>query len=140
MGPFLQEIGNSASGSCECVQQTGVPKGTATRLHHAENQLVRKASWLIGFCLLISGSLAATPTLAGRERAAHTAQAAGQIDLNRASEDELMTIKGMTRIWAARIVRYRPYRGKNQLILDGIVPERIYAQIKDHVVAHRARK
>lgn len=60
-----------------------------------------------------------------------------KVDINHASVDELMRVPGITRVWAERIVRYRPYRGKNQLLLDGIVPNGVYLHIKDHVVAHR---
>jgi DNA uptake protein ComE-like DNA-binding protein len=60
-----------------------------------------------------------------------------KVDINHASVDELMQVPRITRVWAERIVRYRPYRGKNQLLLDGIVPNGVYLRIKDHVVAHR---
>ncbi len=43
----------------------------------------------------------------------------------------------MTRTWAARIVRFRPYRGKNELLDRGVVTSEVYGRIKDYVVAHR---
>lgn len=61
-----------------------------------------------------------------------------RIDLNRASVDDLLKIQGMTRPWAERIVRYRPYRAKNELLTRGIVSNEIYDRIKDFVIAHRA--
>ena len=51
-----------------------------------------------------------------------------------------MKIPGMTRVWAERIVRFRPYRAKNQILLDGIVPRAVYDRIKDRIVAHREPK
>ncbi len=60
-----------------------------------------------------------------------------KVDINHATVQELMQVPGITRVWAERIVRYRPYRGKNQLLLDGIVPGDVYLRIKDHVIAHR---
>ncbi|MBS1802472.1 MAG: helix-hairpin-helix domain-containing protein [Acidobacteria bacterium] len=62
------------------------------------------------------------------------------VDINTASLDQLMRVPGLPRTWAARIVRYRPYRGKNELLDRGIVSSEVYARIKDHIVAHRIRK
>jgi DNA uptake protein ComE-like DNA-binding protein len=60
-----------------------------------------------------------------------------RIDINHASVDELLKIPGMTRIWAARIVRFRPYRGKQELLEHGIVTSQVYDRIKDYVIAHQ---
>jgi competence protein ComEA len=62
------------------------------------------------------------------------------VDINAASLDQLMKVPGMTRTWAARIIRFRPYRGKNELLDRGVVSGEVYARIKDHIVAHRAQK
>jgi hypothetical protein len=45
----------------------------------------------------------------------------------------------MARTWAARIIRFRPYRAKNELLDRGIVSHEVYARIKDHIIAHRIR-
>ena len=50
-----------------------------------------------------------------------------------------MGVPGMTRTWAARIIRFRPYRAKNDLIDRGVVTSEVYNRIKDHIVAHRAK-
>ena len=60
-----------------------------------------------------------------------------RIDINHASVDELLKIPGMTRVWAARIVRFRPYRTKQELLEHGIVTSQVYDRIKDYVIAHR---
>ena len=60
-----------------------------------------------------------------------------RIDINHASLDELMKAPGMTRTWASRIVRYRPYRTKQDLVEYGIVTSEVYERIKDYVIAHR---
>lgn len=62
---------------------------------------------------------------------------AALVDLNRASVTELMHVPGMTATWAARIVRFRPYRSKLDLVQDGVVTPDVYARIRDGVVAHR---
>ncbi len=60
-----------------------------------------------------------------------------RIDINHAGFDELMNIPGMTRTWAARIVRFRPYRTKADLLDRGVLNSEVYNRIKDYVVAHR---
>lgn len=60
-----------------------------------------------------------------------------RIDINRASVDQLMKVPGMTPIWAARIVRFRPYRTKVDLLQRGIVSAEVYTRIKDYVIAHK---
>lgn len=60
-----------------------------------------------------------------------------RIDINHASLNELMQVPGMTRSWAGRIVRFRPYRTKMDLLDRGVVPLIVYDRIKDDVIAHR---
>ena len=60
-----------------------------------------------------------------------------RVDINRATVDELLKIPGMTRSWAGRIVRFRPYRTKQDLLEYGIVTSEVYDHIKDYVIAHR---
>ncbi len=62
-----------------------------------------------------------------------------RIDINHATVDELMKAPGMTRSWAARIVRFRPYRTKQDLVENGIVTGEVYERIKDFVIAHREK-
>jgi len=63
-----------------------------------------------------------------------------RVDLNTASLEQLMKLPGMTRVWAARIVKFRPYRRKDELVDRGVVTGEVYARIKDWVVAHRAKQ
>lgn len=60
-----------------------------------------------------------------------------RVDLNCASVDDLLKIPGMTCTWAGRIVRFRPYRTKNELLDRGVLPSEVYARIKDSIVARR---
>jgi DNA uptake protein ComE-like DNA-binding protein len=52
---------------------------------------------------------------------------------------QLMRVPGITEVWARRIVRFRPYRSKLDLLDKGVIPPRLYAQIRDEVVAHRVK-
>ncbi|MGB8259085.1 MAG: helix-hairpin-helix domain-containing protein [Terracidiphilus sp.] len=62
---------------------------------------------------------------------------AQRVDINRASIEELMRVPGMTRSWAGRIVRFKPYRSKQDLVDNGIVTGEFYERIRGYIVAHR---
>ena len=51
-----------------------------------------------------------------------------------------MKAPGLTRTWAARIIRYRPYRSKNDLLDKGVVSDEVYGRIKDYIIAHRSKQ
>jgi hypothetical protein len=63
-----------------------------------------------------------------------------RVDVNHASVEELMKVPGMTRSWAGRIVRFRPYRTKQDLVEHGIITSEMYERIKDYIIAHRSRQ
>jgi hypothetical protein len=48
-----------------------------------------------------------------------------------------MKVPGMTRSWAGRIICFRPYRTKLDLVERGVVTSQVYDQIKDYVIAHQ---
>lgn len=62
-----------------------------------------------------------------------------RIDINHAGLADLLKIPGMTPSWAGRIVRFRPYRTKQDLLDQGVVPSNVYDRIKDYVIAHREK-
>jgi DNA uptake protein ComE-like DNA-binding protein len=66
--------------------------------------------------------------------------AEARIDINHATVDELLKAPGMTRSWAGRIVRFRPYRTKQDLLDRGVVTSPVYDRIKDYVIAHRDKQ
>jgi DNA uptake protein ComE-like DNA-binding protein len=66
--------------------------------------------------------------------------AEARVDINHASESELMKVPGMTRSWAGRILRYRPYRTKQDLFDRGVVTGEVYDRIKDFIIAHREKR
>ena len=57
------------------------------------------------------------------------------IDINRAKPDELMTLKGIGEARAAAIIKGRPYTRKDELVQKKIVPESVYNDIKDQIIA-----
>ncbi len=92
-------------------------------------------------CACIAGKPAAATGLTKSEPRAHAIPAPdARIDINHATVDELMKVPGMTRSWAGRIVRFRPYRTKGDLLERGVLSSQVYDRIKDYVIAHRDRQ
>jgi DNA uptake protein ComE-like DNA-binding protein len=63
-----------------------------------------------------------------------------RVDINHASEAELLKVPGLTASWAGRIVRFRPYRTKQDLLDRGVLPSDVYDRSKDYVIAHREKQ
>ena len=57
------------------------------------------------------------------------------LDLNTASREDLIKLKGIGEARADAIIKGRPYKGKNELLDRKIVPESVYNDIKDLVIA-----
>ena len=74
----------------------------------------------------------------GNARTSSTAPAPeDRVDINHASLSQLLKVPGMTKVWAGRIVRFRPYRTKQNLVDRGVMPPEAYDRIKDYIIAHR---
>jgi DNA uptake protein ComE-like DNA-binding protein len=63
------------------------------------------------------------------------APASALIDINSATKDQLLTLKGVGDKRASDIIKGRPYKGKDDLVQKGIVPAGVYADIKDKIIA-----
>ncbi len=96
--------------------------------------------------LLAAGAIAlaalAVPAFAKEEAkkpaaapAAAAPKAEALMDINTASEKELATLKGVGDVRAKAIVKGRPYKGKNELVDKKIIPENVYNDIKDKIIA-----
>ena len=62
------------------------------------------------------------------------------MDINSASEKELATLKGIGDVRAKAIVKGRPYKGKDELVQKKIVPQNVYDDIKDQIIAKQDMK
>ena len=84
--------------------------------------------------------LATTGTALAADPPAKTAASApakteALLDLNSASREDLIKLKGIGEARADAIIKGRPYKGKNELLDRKIVPESVYNDIKDQVIA-----
>lgn len=59
------------------------------------------------------------------------------VDINRASLDELKALKGIGDVRAAAIVNGRPYARKDELVRRGIVPQAVYDEIREQIIARQ---
>jgi competence protein ComEA len=64
-------------------------------------------------------------------------QAANKLDVNTASNEELSALKGIGEIYAAMIIRERPYGAKSDLLKRKVIPAAIYEEIKDENYCRR---
>ena len=60
---------------------------------------------------------------------------ADPMDINSASEKDLATLKGIGDVRAKAIVKGRPYKGKDELVQKKIVPQNVYDDIKEQIIA-----
>jgi len=86
---------------------------------------------------LLAGVIAlAAPALTTAGESLLIAQAkTEQIDINRAKAEELMTLKGIGEARAKAIIKGRPYSRKDELVQKKIIPESVYNEIKDRIIA-----
>lgn len=103
-----------------------------------QNEAVLKIVRLLALFFVIGGAAhPCLPQVRHTEPVQNPIPPEDRIDINHASLEQLMKIPGITRIWADRILRFRPYHAKNDLIKRGIVPGEVYGRIRNYIVAHR---
>ena len=85
--------------------------------------------------LLIASALAFATTLAPVASLPAAAQTAPLIDINSAAKPDLEGLKGVGPARADAIIKGRPYKGKDELVAKKIIPENVYADIKDKIIA-----
>ena len=78
----------------------------------------------------------ANPSFALQSQPVVIAQAKTElIDINRAKAEELMKLKGIGEARAAAIIKGRPYARKDELVTKKVIPESVYNDIKDKIIA-----
>lgn len=76
---------------------------------------------------------------ASRPHAAPAIAPEDRVDINQASLEQLLKVPGMKRTWAVRIVRFRPYNSKQDLLDKGVVPNTVFDRIREYLIAHRSK-
>lgn len=103
----------------------------------ANMQLAALAFAMLGVCLAGVAQYQDRDSRGVPKTSATAPRPEARIDINHASVDELLKAPGMTPSWAGRIVRFRPYRTKADLLERGVVSSEVYDRIKDYVIAHQ---
>jgi DNA uptake protein ComE-like DNA-binding protein len=57
------------------------------------------------------------------------------LDINSATPAELDALPGIGAARTAGIIKGRPYKGKDELVQKGIIPQNVYDAIKDKIIA-----
>lgn len=89
-------------------------------------------TFLAAIAILLSAGVAHAQ---GARPAAPAAPASGQIDINSASRDDLMSLDGIGEVRADAIIRARPFKAKTDLVERRLIPEALYEKIADKVMA-----
>ena len=60
---------------------------------------------------------------------------AEKLDVNTATEQQLTTLSGVGEARAKDIIKGRPYKAKDDLVKNKIIPQNVYDKIKEKIIA-----
>jgi competence protein ComEA len=92
--------------------------------------------------LLATGNAFAQAAPAGKPAqqpvAPATKPATQLLDINTASRDQLIALKGVGPTYADAIIKGRPYKSKDQLLSKKVLPNNVYQKVKELIIAKQA--
>ena len=95
---------------------------------------VMRSTCLRAFCIFLLGCCVVSLPL-GRWDHIHAAEKADLLDINSATTEELKALPGIGDAYAEKIIKGRPYGGKDELVKKQILPRATYEQIKYKIIA-----
>ncbi len=79
----------------------------------------------------------APKTTAPPQERAVSPEQGGLVDINSASAEELDKLPGVGPARVKAIISHRPYNGKDDLAQRKVIPQTVYDQIKDKIIARQ---
>jgi competence protein ComEA len=97
--------------------------------------LIRKFALATATAFVLVAAPALSPWI-GAPSTITTAHAEDLIDINSASKADLVkNLEGVGDVTADKIIKGRPYKGKDELVQKNIITPTVYGKIKDKIIA-----